>query len=216
MILPPYPWPSISSGTDGVWKWSTPSIMEFRLDWSCVSFAKVLYFLCGNWIQFKSLVNFFYILKTFYWFFEFHIMHPKPIHPSIYSYPLCPCSLSLQIKHTRTRTRTHTHTKSSSSNNNTKHRKGLISEVSMSHSVSLHTSSLANAHCDELLVWFKNLWLLWHYQYWVLIGTSWLSSCCAMSWRSCSFRSVGMAFLCVPTFLRWYRFWGEPISELWI
>jgi hypothetical protein len=80
-------------------------------------------------------------------------MHSSPAHlltPNTCPSPLLPHP---QNKHTHTHTHTHTHPKP-------KHRKHLIIDAVACHSVShsilfVHTSSLANVHCNESLVWFK-------------------------------------------------------------
>jgi hypothetical protein len=38
--------------------------------------------------------------------------------------------------------------------------------------------------------------------------------CCPVSWRCCSFWSVGLAHSCTPAVYWWGRCWGEPIQSL--
>ena len=63
------------------------------------------------------------------------------------------------------------------------------------HNIPMRLHSLI---CKCSLQWVIDLvgglWLLLHYQYWIFSRTPWISHCCTVSWRSCSFESAGLPF----------------------
>jgi hypothetical protein len=52
-----------------------------------------------------------------------------------------------------------------------------------------------------------DLWLVWHHQNWIIIGTPPSYPVVVMSWRSSSFGSAWLALSHIPTLHRRYRFW---------
>jgi hypothetical protein len=58
-----------------------------------------------------------------------------------------------------------------------------------------------------------DLYLLPHYQYWNLTETYLISCCCPVSWRSCSFGSIGLASSCIPAAHQWGRCSGDPTQS---
>ena len=97
-----------------------------------------------------------------------------------------------------------------------KEKSNLVVEAVVCHSVShsipfAHTSLFVNIHCNESLVWLKvsafpTLSILDPYQ-----ESSWISCCCSVLWRSCSFGSVGLAPSLDSAVHRWGRYWGGSI-----
>ena len=85
---------------------------------------------------------------------------------------LHPWNLSPLIKK---HTSVHPYIHTNNNRSKTKHRKKkLIVEAVVCHSVStvypsVHTSSLANVHCSESLVWFKISGFCDTHQYWILV-----------------------------------------------
>jgi hypothetical protein len=61
----------------------------------------------------------------------------------------------------------------------------------------IQTSLLANTYCSESLVWFKAS----GFCYTIITGfsqdSSWITCCCSLSWRSCSFGSAAPAPSCI-------------------
>ena len=76
----------------------------------------------------------------------------------------------------------------------------------VSHSIFLvRTSLLENVHCSESLVWFKISDFC--------DRLPWLRCCCPVSWRSCSFASVGPTLSHIPTVRKWCTFWGGAVQN---
>jgi hypothetical protein len=75
----------------------------------------------------------------------------------------------------------------------------------------LQTSLLTNVHCNKLLVWYEAS----DFCYTINTGTSLdiLLLLFPMSWRSCSFGSVGPAPSCTPSVHWWGRCLGGPIQS---
>jgi hypothetical protein len=55
---------------------------------------------------------------------------------------------------------------------------------------------------------FQGLWLLLYCPYWIISG---IFCCCSVSWRSCSFGSIGPSY--APADDKWHRCWAN--SKLW-
>ena len=76
-----------------------------------------------------------------------------------------------------------------------------------------HTFFLANVHCNGHWSGLRplasaTLSILDPHQ-----DSSWISCCCPVSWRSCSFRYVGLGLFMHPVVLGWGRCWvGQLIA----
>jgi hypothetical protein len=57
----------------------------------------------------------------------------------------------------------------------------------------VHTSLLANVHCNDSLVWYEASGFCYSIDTGPHWDFSWISCCCSVSWRYCSFESVGPA-----------------------
>jgi hypothetical protein len=142
-----------------------------------------------QWCQLLGLeclnIYFFFFLKkkTFYWFFvNFTLCTPVPLissSPHILPLPLQPpstlnksLSLSLSLSHTHTHTHTHTHNHHQQQQHIENVSSWKLYYITVSHSVSLYPLIFT---CKCSLQWViglvGDLWLLWHHQYWILMGT---------------------------------------------
>jgi hypothetical protein len=143
--------------------------------------------------------------KTFYWFFvSFTSCTPAPfisLSPHVHPLPLQPCP---QIKHI------HTYIQQQSIETH------LIVEAVVCHSVS-HSLSL----CPHIFT-CKYSFAMGHWSglrslasvTWPILDPHWdssrLSCCCAVSWRSSSIVTAGLALSLMTTTHWWYRCWGGP------
>ena len=77
----------------------------------------------------------------------------------------------------------------------------------------VHISLLAKFHCNDSLVWFEASGSC----YTISTGSSWdssrLSRWCPVSWRPCSFGSVGLTPSYTAAVRRWDRCWGGPTQS---
>ena len=83
-------------------------------------------------------------------------------------------------------------------NNNKKHRKHLIMEAALCHSVShrislCHTSSLVNVRYNESLLWFEIFGFCDTINIGSSLGLLLVILSCPVSWRSCKFQTARLA-----------------------
>ena len=76
------------------------------------------------------------------------------------------------------------------------------------------TAWLANVHCSESSVRFEPSGFCYTINTASLWDSSWISCCWPVSWRSCSFGSVGLAPSHAPTVHRWGGSWGGQLKAL--